>query len=78
MLSVFNRFLLLNIKKFALREKCPNTEYFPGLYFPILGLNTKIYFKNLSIQSEYGKIRTRKISVFGHFSHNAVTLLALM
>ena len=26
---------------------------------------------SLRIQSEYGKIRTRKNSVFGHFSHSA-------
>ena len=29
----------------------------------------KIYSVNLRIQSEYRKIRTRKNSVFGHFSH---------
>ena len=39
----------------ALREKCPNTEFF-GPYFPLFGLNTESY---------------AKISVFGHFSRNA-------
>ena len=34
---------------------------FSGSYFPVFGLN---------IQSEYGKIRTRKDSVFGHFSNS--------
>ena len=34
------------------------------------GLNTEIYAVNLGIQFEYGKIETRKNSVFGHFSHN--------
>ena len=29
-----------------------------------------IYFVNLRIQSEYRKIRTRKNSVFGHFSRS--------
>ena len=37
----------------ALREKCPNTEFFL-----------------VCIQFECGKIRTRKNSVFGHFSRS--------
>ena len=32
--------------------------------------NPEIYFVNLRIQSECGKIRTRNNSVFGHFSHS--------
>ena len=40
---------------------------FSGPYFPIFGLNTEINGVNLCIQSEYGKIRTRKNSVFGQF-----------
>ena len=40
----------------TLREKCPNTEFFLVLIF----------------QSEYGKIRTRKNSVFAHFSNSAI------
>ena len=36
-----------------------------GPYFPVFGLNTEIYSR---IQPEYRKIRTRKNSVFGHFS----------
>ena len=43
---------------------------FSGPYFPVLGLNTEIYSVNLRIQSEYRKIRTRKNSVFGHFSRS--------
>ena len=39
-----------------------------GPYFPVFGLNMKIYGVNLSIQSEYRKIRTRNNSIFGHFS----------
>ena len=31
---------------------------------------TEIYSVNLYIQSEYGKIRTRKKSVFGYFSRS--------
>ena len=41
-----------------------------GPYFPVFGLNTKIYGVNLCIQSEYRKIQTRKNSVFGHFSRS--------
>ena len=36
------------------------------------GLNTEIYFVSLRIQSECGKIRIRKNSVFGHFSRSAI------
>ena len=43
---------------------------FSGPYFPAFGLNTEIYSVNLRIQSEYRKIRTRKTSVFGHFSRS--------
>ena len=39
-------------------------EVFSGPYFPVFGLNA-----NLRIQSEYGKIRTTKNFLFGHFSH---------
>ena len=40
---------------------------FPGQYFLVFGLNTEIYCLNLRFQSEYGKMRTRKNFVFGHF-----------
>ena len=43
---------------------------FSGPYFPVSGLNTEIYSVNLYIQYEYRKIRTRKYSVFGHFSRS--------
>ena len=48
---------------------------FSGPYFPVLGLNMEIYSVNLRIQPEYGKIRTRKNSVFGHFSRSAMFLI---
>ena len=38
------------------------------MYFPAFGLNTGTYGANLRIQSECGKIRTRKNSVFGQYS----------
>ena len=41
---------------------------FSGPYFPAFGLNTERYGLSLRIQSECGKIRTRKNSVVGHFS----------
>ena len=50
----------------SLHEKCPNTEVFSVPCFPGLGLNMEIYRVDLRIQYEYRKIRTRKISVFGH------------
>ena len=40
-------------------------RFFSGPYFPALGLNTERY-----IQSECGKIRTRKNYVFGSFSRS--------
>ena len=42
-------------------------EVFSGLYFPTFGLNTERYRVSLRIQSDGGKIRTQKDSVFGHF-----------
>ena len=45
-----------------------------GPYFPAFGLNTDRYFVSLRIQSEFGKIQTRKNSVFGHISHSAKCL----
>ena len=45
---------------------------FSGPHFPAFGLNTEIYYSvNLRIQSECGNMRTRRNSVFGHFSHSA-------
>ena len=38
--------------------------------FPVFGLNAVIYSVNLRIKSEYMKLRTRRNSVFGHFSHS--------
>ena len=40
---------------------------FSGPYFSVFELNMKIHGVNLPIQSKYGKILTRKNSVFGHF-----------
>ena len=48
---------------------------FSGPYFPVFGLNTEIYSVNLRIQSKYRKLRTRKNSIFGHFSRSNTYIL---
>ena len=58
-------------------EKFPKYGVFSGPYFPVFGLITEIYGVILRIQSKYGKIRTRKNSVFGHFSRNVSTRLLI-
>ena len=50
---------------------------FSGPYFPAFGLNTEIHSVNLRTQSECGKIRTRKNSVFGHFSRSGFVRFVL-
>ena len=40
----------------ALREKCPNTEFFSGPYSPVFGLSSEFYAVNLRIQSKHGDI----------------------
>ena len=50
--------------------KVSKYRVFSGPYFPVFGLNTEIYGVNLRIHSEYRKIRTRKNSVFEHFSYS--------
>ena len=47
---------------------CKVSEYrvFAGQHLPIFELNVEIYFVNFCIQLNYGKIRTRKNSVFGY------------
>ena len=52
--------LRYSLKEVALREKCPNTEFLLVRIFPHLEE------RSLCIQSESGKIRTKKIPVFGH------------
>ena len=70
------RFINLRTKDSPLENKdCVKSvqiRSFSGPYFPIFELNTGIYSSNLRIQSEYGKIRTRKNSVFGHFSQSGL------
>ena len=49
---------------------------FSGPYFPPLGLDMERYGVSLRIQSECGKIRTRKNSVFRHFSRGAKLVIS--
>ena len=48
-------------------RKVPKYRVFSGPYIPVFGLNTETYGVKLRIQSKYGKILTRKDTVFGHF-----------
>ena len=71
-------FFPVNFAKFLRKLFLLNTfEHLPpniyhcvksGPHFPAFGLNTERYSVSLRIQSECWKIRTRKNSVFGHFS----------
>ena len=54
------------LKVWALREKCPNTEFLLDCIFLHLDW-IRVY-----IQSKCGKMRTRKNSVFEHFSRSGV------
>ena len=56
----------------ALHENSPNMELLSGPYFPVFGLNTERYEVSFRIHSKYGKIRTRKSSVFGQFLRSEV------
>ena len=48
---------------------------FSGPFFPVFGLNTKRYSVSRRIQSECGKIQTRKNSVFGHCSRSKLLFI---
>ena len=51
---------------------------FSGPYFPAFWLNTERHSVSLRIQSECRKIRTRKNSVFGHFSSSGDCFYGLL
>ena len=51
---------------------------FSGPYFPAFGLNTVRYFVSLHIQSKCGKVRTRKNSVFVHFSRSDIQVTKMI
>ena len=60
---------VLTVRKYRKKAntawKVPKYGVFSGPYFLAFGLNTERYSISLRIQSECGKIRTRKNSVFG-------------
>ena len=58
---LYETFTVWNVSKYGV---------FSVPYFPAFGLNTERYEVSLCIQSECGKIRTTKISVFRHFSRS--------
>ena len=58
----------------TLREKCLYLEFF-GPYFPPFGRHTERYSVSLRIQSEYGKIRTRKLRIWTLFAQCETSLL---
>ena len=47
---------------------------FSGLYFPAFRLNTERYSVSLRIQSKCRKMRTRRNSLFGHFSRSVILM----
>ena len=62
---------------FTTAWKVSKYEVFSGPLFPVFRLNTEIYSVNLRIQPIYGKIRTRKNSVFAHYSHSVLLKINL-
>ena len=54
--------------------KVPKYGVFSGLYFPAFRLNTERYSVSLRIQSKCRKMRTRRNSLFGHFSHSVILM----
>ena len=60
----------------SLHESCPNTEFFPGPFFPVFELNTMIYGVNLlRTYPNKGKYGPEKTPYLGSF--HAVSILRL-
>ena len=53
---------------FSLREQCPSMEFF----WSVFSRNWTEYWEIQSIESECGKIRTRKNTLFGNFSRSVL------
>ena len=73
----WNKTELVALNTITLREKCPNMEFFLVRIF----LHSDWIRRDevsLRIQSEWGKIRTRKYSVFWHFSRSVISSLYCM
>ena len=68
-MSTVKLFSVSSIKcEFGTEWKVSKYGVFSDPYFPAFGTNTERYGVSLFIQSECGKTRTRKNSVFGYFS----------
>ena len=70
--KTFNIYVLLWDTNQSTVWKVSQYRIFSGPYFPAFGLYAERYSVSLHIQSEYRKIRTRKNSLFGHFSRSGV------
>ena len=55
-------------------QKVSKYEVFSGPYFPASGLNMETYGVNVRISSKYGKIQTRKNSIYGYFSRSEMVI----
>ena len=66
---IFNDGSIIMILKTLTAWKVSKYGVFSSPYFPEFGLNTERHGVSLRIQSECGKIRTRKNSVFEQFMH---------
>ena len=62
--------------KLTLREKCPNTEFFLVHIF-LYSDGIRRFTVNLRIQFEHREIRTRKNSVFEHFSRSVKLIIKI-
>ena len=73
--SMFFTFLCEGRGSWTINTAWKASKYavFSGPYFLVIGLNTEIYAINLRIKAKYTKIRTRKNSVFGHFTQCKIT-----
>ena len=71
-----NGLIIVNNETTRKRNRCVKgirIRSFSGPYFPAIGLNTESYSVSLRIQSEYGKMRTRKTPNTDNF--HAVNML---
>ena len=70
--KTFNIYVLLWDTNQSTVWKVSKYRVFSGPHFPAFGLHAERYSVSLRIQSECRKIRTRKNSLFGHFSCSGV------
>ena len=58
------------MKQFKQKFRCVRSVQIRSFFWSVFSRIQSGYFVSLHIQSKYGKIRTRKNSVFGHFSRS--------